>query len=741
MKSYFLIFLNIFCFFHGFAQNAVTPINLRTDATFENISIYYSINGDANLNSSMSVSFRENGNNDAFRPTAPPIRVFPGLIIDGNTINVNYHACSAISLTPGTAYELQVNLSDPDGGGSVSTIIVSTKNFPVETTIYKYCIPGSGGGDGSLGNPWRGLQSAADNVRSGETVLVADGIYSPFVLTTNGTSGNPITFRAENGRGAIIDAGNGTHCIILGSETNPIRHIIIDGFLLKNADDGGALGRGFGIQSDNGSHITMKNCKTTGCNYGFAAFRSNGYDGDCWIFNNEFIGNDVWQTDRHTNFNGVLVNGNNNVVSFNTISYFCDGIRNSNASEGLSNTVFSIDVHNNDIFSCEDDLIELDKVYSNIRVYENRCFNSLTAISAQPVYGGPYYAFKNLIYNCESTTMKWANSPAGLVFVNNTMCSNSAAFTDKEPFKNVIVKNNLVIANGEVQNWISEDTQSTVKEFDYNAYFSGFGYFDYTFGRWGSTTFYEGISNVYFGTGYEQNSRGSDPSVNVYGWGDSYPIEAVEYDPENFNFELTSGSNLRNAGISIPGFHTTGSTPDIGCYQYGESIPVYGANFVNTPPVLAVIGDKIVTAGSSLDVQLSSSDADGDSRNFSINPNLGFTSLIDNQDGTGILSLTPQTGDIGTYNLTITVTDTNNASDLETITIEVIEEAGSSLTIDDVTVTEGNTGTVNAVFTVTLSPASSQAVSVDYMTADGTATAPGDYTALPLSTLERGRCG
>lgn len=49
------------------------------------------------------------------------------------------------------------------------------------------------------------------------------------------------------------------------------------------------------------------------------------------------------------------------------------------------------------------------------------------------------------------------------------------------------------------------------------------------------------------------------------------------------------------------------------------------------------------------------------------------------------------------------------------------------LSISDVTVTEGNAGTVNAVFTVTLSPP--RAVTVNFATADGTATAGSDYTA------------
>jgi large repetitive protein len=52
-----------------------------------------------------------------------------------------------------------------------------------------------------------------------------------------------------------------------------------------------------------------------------------------------------------------------------------------------------------------------------------------------------------------------------------------------------------------------------------------------------------------------------------------------------------------------------------------------------------------------------------------------------------------------------------------------------SLTINDVTVLEGNAGTVNAVFTISLNTASGQTVSVNYATADGTATAPADYTS------------
>jgi hypothetical protein len=57
------------------------------------------------------------------------------------------------------------------------------------------------------------------------------------------------------------------------------------------------------------------------------------------------------------------------------------------------------------------------------------------------------------------------------------------------------------------------------------------------------------------------------------------------------------------------------------------------------------------------------------------------------------------------------------------------DDAAPNLTINDQTVTEGNSGTVNAIFTVTLSAASGQTVTVDYATANGTASAPADYVS------------
>src|SRR5437667_14956 len=57
------------------------------------------------------------------------------------------------------------------------------------------------------------------------------------------------------------------------------------------------------------------------------------------------------------------------------------------------------------------------------------------------------------------------------------------------------------------------------------------------------------------------------------------------------------------------------------------------------------------------------------------------------------------------------------------------DDAQPSLNIVDITVSETDVGTTTATFTVSLSAASGQAVSVNYATANGTATSGSDYVA------------
>ena len=86
--------------------------------------------------------------------------------------------------------------------------------------------------------------------------------------------------------------------------------------------------------------------------------------------------------------------------------------------------------------------------------------------------------------------------------------------------------------------------------------------------------------------------------------------------------------------------------------------------------------------------------------------------------------------------LTATATDAgNNTSEFSQAAVQSVNIVLPSISIGDVTVTEGNSGTVNATFIVTLSDAIDRTVTVDFATADGTATAPADYIAIPTTTL------
>lgn len=78
----------------------------------------------------------------------------------------------------------------------------------------------------------------------------------------------------------------------------------------------------------------------------------------------------------------------------------------------------------------------------------------------------------------------------------------------------------------------------------------------------------------------------------------------------------------------------------------------------------------------------------------------------------------------------VAVTDSNN----NTLSVLINDQSWPPLppptvSINDVTVTEGNTGSVNATFTLSLSYAHDVAVTVYYATANVTATADSDYTA------------
>lgn len=77
----------------------------------------------------------------------------------------------------------------------------------------------------------------------------------------------------------------------------------------------------------------------------------------------------------------------------------------------------------------------------------------------------------------------------------------------------------------------------------------------------------------------------------------------------------------------------------------------------------------------------------------------------------------------------VTIKAVGGTSATKVATFRVQEAARPALSVAGASAVEGNTGTTTMTFPVTLSVASTQAVSVAYATADGTATAPSDYAS------------
>ena len=86
----------------------------------------------------------------------------------------------------------------------------------------------------------------------------------------------------------------------------------------------------------------------------------------------------------------------------------------------------------------------------------------------------------------------------------------------------------------------------------------------------------------------------------------------------------------------------------------------------NRPPVLAGIGNRNVSEGNSLTINLTASDADGDALTYSVSGNPSGSSLANRT-----FRWTPTYTQAGTYRVTFTVSDNRGGTDSETITITV----------------------------------------------------------------------
>jgi len=552
--------------------NSVAIDNLIVNATFEHLSVHLNIIGDDNLNSSLQIEYRLSGSS-TYLGAADAMRAFPSMIVDGNPLNMNFHAGSALFLQPNSDYDLRITLSDPDGGGNQIFRSITTKAFPAVAynANVKWVIPGNGGGSGEPSDPYKGLQTAINTATAGDIFEVYPGVYSPFSIDVDGTAAMPITIRSYELHAAIIDGGNTSEGIVtVGNFSDSTKHIIIDGFVIRNGRRG--------IDAQNTQFLTVQNNDVRDVDYGFLNRRENGWEHDQYIFNNKWQGRTLWPGAGIPAERGIDIRGNRDVVAYNTISDFADGV----STDGPPyKTYYALDIHHNNINRIVDDLIEVDGMISNCRVYANQCFNGRAGISVAPVFGGPAYVFRNIFFNMENSVFKMNRSPAGLYMIHNTGVKSDNGLSSPIGWQNTFIKNNAILAT----RYCMEEyglVNGSNDDYDYNAYYStrdgtgGGPWF-----KWNNVR-YNNVPALQSGTTIESNG---------------IAIETADFEsltmPANYsteinssNIDLTPATNavLVNAGVTLNNidlpFVMDGS-PDIGAIERGGPLFVFGHDFIN----------------------------------------------------------------------------------------------------------------------------------------------------------------
>ncbi len=126
---------------------------------------------------------------------------------------------------------------------------------------------------------------------------------------------------------------------------------------------------------------------------------------------------------------------------------------------------------------------------------------------------------------------------------------------------------------------------------------------------------------------------------------------------------------------------------------------------------------------------------------FSLSSNKTLTIAAGETSSTGVVTVTAVDNTADEPNKSVTVsgsaTNTQGITQPSAVTLTITDDDNEpTLSIDSPTVTEGDSGSANLTFTVTLSPASGRQVTVGYADAGtGTATSGTDYTALSGGTL------
>lgn len=505
-------------------------------------------------------------------------------------------AGSILNLQPGVEYEVRLVLTDPDGGRATRTERVRTRPLPQPPaggeTLHVY----PDGFRGPRTEPaYSDLQQAWRDARPGDTLLLHDGVHRPrqadlkegavWKLAGGGTADRPVVIRGES-LSAVLEGRGATRLVDL----QEARFVHLVGLTLRDADYALYIGR-----ERAGADISVVGCRFEESS--FPVFAVHPENRNLTVIDNHFTGpRPNWHPRESENneSHAVWISGSGHDIGHNRISGFWDGVAifggKPDADRSIQNA--AIDIHHNDISEISDDAVEMDYGVHNIRVHHNRITNVFMGVSAQPLYGGPGYIFRNVVYNSTRSPFKPNRQPAGLFVANNTFIGWGSAGRWSVGWQNTQIYNNLFFGTdrGPGVIWTGTSTPETSR-MDYNGWHlfrPGERYsFWWKFPRpvrvptggalsdESALTTWDQFREL---TGLERHGVVVDYSTFVRA---PEPTGRDGRLPQ-LDLQLRSGSKAVNKGHILPtitdGF--AGSAPDLGAYELGSPPPRYGPRAV-----------------------------------------------------------------------------------------------------------------------------------------------------------------
>jgi hypothetical protein len=532
------------------AANGTTPGAVTAPyPTLENIALEWALTGDDNANATATVRYRKLGA-ASFRSALPLFRV-PA----GNNQGFSWDnklAGSIFGLEPGTEYEIELELGDPDGGNASEMLTVKTRPLPVAPANARSVpvVPDS-------------LAAALDAAAPGDVLLLADGSYEAFVVPNDGTEAAPIVIRAASAGKAVVEGD-----------------VRLDGRAHVFLEDLAVHGK---IKMNDADSVVVRGCTIETPDYGIIAY-GNGIT-NAVIMNNVVTGTTVWReaslgTDGDNNGEGIQFTGPGNVVAYNRVSGFRDCLSLMEDDEAVAQ--IADDFYGNDLSACADDAVEADFAMGNVRVYGNRIRDSFMGISSQPGLGGPTYFVRNAMYNVLFQAFKLQRSSVGDVGFHNTVVKSGDAFSvnTEDVFSRATFRNNLFIGGpcdtyngydsgpGDIMMLPSADLSCS---FDYDGYGSiGTAKFA---GRVGDVRF-DGLDELHSLT---SEAHGLEVDLSVFAANVTFPANPFAA-PATPSLLLASDGSAIDQGVPLANVNDdfTGAAPDLGAFELGTNEPVYG---------------------------------------------------------------------------------------------------------------------------------------------------------------------